>query len=415
MIAATVLLWLAAAAVPPGDLHQYGSVDREMAVFNPRYQDLMRARVAKVRELERQVLDRESAGRSTACSHQILTELDWLTGDTADFARIDRRIDDLTATLQNPAREESAREQDTDGSWGACSTEWFFKLDASYDQLHDEERFPKPKYEYRFLDRVNSPDKLRSYFDAIWVSDIAHTGIDNRRAFNESLSDLMRLILHDRPSTYRWHPQLKETLMDLALHRYRGKDTGFWGTKYVRNGGVEFVDDLSVTYHVVSYLKGEVPDLATMVNTLLAVKDLPYPIGWLRGGFRYSNHHNMDVVVLLRYGWPYLSDSQKQAVSAEIRKMVRWCVTESLQSDGSFRLEAGEDSIEEQTYFAVAFLARAGYFDKSRLFWTTEEFPGADAHRQAIISFIGKHRASGGAGGGYYQDALDELKIKAKR
>ncbi len=255
---------------------------------------------------------------------------------------------------------------------------------------------------------------MRDYFDALWVSDIAHTGINNRRAFNESMSDLMRLILHDKPSTYRWHPRLKEGLMDLILHRYRSNETGFWGTRFVRSGGVEFVDDLSVTFHVVSYLKGDVPDLSRMVNTLLALKDLPYPVGWLRGGLRYSNHHNMDVVVLLRYGWPYLSDSQKQAVSVEIRKMVRWCLAQSLQPDGGFRTEPGEDSIEEQTYFGVAFLARAGYFDPSRRFWTTEDFPEAETHRQAILTFIGKHRASGGADGGYYQHALDELRIRKR-
>jgi hypothetical protein len=63
------------------------------------------------------------------------------------------------------------------------------------------------------------------------------------------------------------------------------------------------------------------------------------------------------------------------------------------------------------TELEVAFLARAGYFDKSRRFWTTEEFPDADAHRQAIASFIEKHKASGG----YYRNALDELRIKAKQ
>ena len=53
----------------------------------------------------------------------------------------------------------------------------------------------------------------------------------------------------------------------------------------------------------------------------LAVKNQPYPVGWLnRGG--YSNHHNMDVVSLLRFGWPYLKAEQKR-VAAEIDKMFR--------------------------------------------------------------------------------------------
>jgi hypothetical protein len=407
-------LFLAAIAVPPADLEESAKIDREMVAFNPKYVELDRKHKSIVRELERQVLARETAGESTACSHQILTELDWLAGDTADFARADRRIADLTAVLADPAREKMALQQDKDGSWGACHDEWFFKLDASYDHLSKEERFPQPKLPYRFLDRVNSPEKLRAYFDALWQSDVARTGVDNRRAFNESMSNLLRLIIHNQPSTYQWHPRLKETLLDFVLHRYRSPETGFWGTTYVRNGRTEFVDDLSITFHIVSYLKGDVPDLNKMVNTLLAVKDLAYPVGWLRGRGGYSNHHNMDVAVLLRYGWPFLNDSQKQDVAAELHKMLRWCLTQSLQPDGSFRTEAGEDSIEEQTYFGVAFLARIGYFDPSRRFWTTEDFPDAESRRQAILAFIAKHRASGGAGGGYYQDALDELRIKAR-
>ncbi len=103
MIAATLGLLLAAAAVPPADLDQNASVDREMLAFNPGYQKLMQPRIVKRRELERQVLARESAGQSTDCSHQILTELDWLTSNTADFARIDRRIDDLAVTSESGA------------------------------------------------------------------------------------------------------------------------------------------------------------------------------------------------------------------------------------------------------------------------------------------------------------------------
>jgi hypothetical protein len=111
-------------------------------------------------------------------------ELDWLTGNTAGFARMDRRIEDLIATLANPAREKPGEAQDPDGSWAR--------------HMITSIRTLSRKYEYHFLDRMNSPAKLRDYFDALWVSDMARTGIDNRRAFSESLSDLMRLILRDR-------------------------------------------------------------------------------------------------------------------------------------------------------------------------------------------------------------------------
>ena len=409
LVAAAVPI-LFAVEIPRSDLEAEANLRREMIAHDRNYLKLSREREVRLGTLDREVLAREARGQKTTCSRQIVTETGWLIDSTADFAHIDRRLGDLKATLADPTREAIAEEQDTDGSWGRCSTEWFFKLDSSFDHLSSSTD-RAAKYSYAFLDRVNSPENLKRYFNSVFVSDIVRTGIDHRREFNESLSDLIRLILHDLPAGYRWHPGLKAAFRDLILNRLRNPATGFWGATFVRNGTTAFVDDLSMTYHVVAYLKGDVPDLARLVNTLLAFKNLDYPVGWLRRG-RYSNHHNMDVAVLLRYGWPSLSDTQKQEAAGEIRKMLRWCLSESLQSDGSFRIEPGQDSVEEQIYFPVAFLARVGYFDKSRRFWTDEDFPEAEGIRQRILAYIERHRASGGAGGGYYQSAMDELRSR---
>jgi hypothetical protein len=119
----------------------------------------------------------------------------------------------------------------------------------------------------------------------------------------------------------------------------------------------------------------------------------------------------MDVVTLFKLGWSHASDAQKTAMATEINKMLPWCLTESLQPDGSFkRSEAdGADSLEESTAWGVAFLDRIGFFDQSKRFWTNQEFPEADGIRQRIIAYIVKHRDTGGAGGTYYEDALAEL------
>jgi hypothetical protein len=396
------------AQVPPADVDQKAKVAREMLAFDPHYLKSLFSRAAVAQALANQVRANEARGRKTSCSHQILNETLWMLGHTASFAKIDGRLRDLKASIADPGHESVADAQDPeDGSWGRCYTEWSFKLDASLDHLllDPDKTPPRPM---RLLDQVNSPEKLTAFLTALSVSDIPRTGIDSRREFNETLGNLVRLILRDRPPGYAWHPQLKQTLLDLVLHKFRNPDTGWWGERYVRNGRAEFVDDMSATYHVVAYLKGEVPDLDVMVNTLLAVRNEAYPVGWLDHG-GYANHHNMDIVSLLRFGWPYLKPEQKQLASAEIGKMLRWCLRESLQADGSFQQQPGDDSIEELTYFGVEFLARVGYFDRSRRFWTAEEFPEADAARQRIVGFIEKHIDTGGAGGEYYHSALKDL------
>jgi hypothetical protein len=89
--------------------------------------------------------------------------------------------------------------------------------------------------------------------------------------------------------------------------------------------------------------------------------------------------------------------------------MLRWCLNESLQPDGSFKLQDSDDSLETSISFGTSFLARLGYFDRSKRFWTDEDFPEAADVRARIVHFVRAHMSSGGEGGVYYQDTLKEL------
>jgi hypothetical protein len=163
-----------------------------------------------------------------------------------------------------------------------------------------------------------------------------------------------------------------------------------------------------MTFHTVSYLEGKVPDMPKVVDTALALKDADTPPGWLwQGG--YWNHNNMDVAVIFRYGWPEAGESQRRAMRTELDKMLKWCLAESLQPDGSFKPLA-DGSIEEAEYFGAVFLARIGYFDRKLRFWTDADFPEAEAVRRRILAFVDTHLKTGGAGGLYYRGVLEELR-----
>jgi hypothetical protein len=408
---------LTAAQIPSSDLAVRAKQQREFTAFlsgtTPDYAARYARQHGRMQALAAQIAAREASGQSTLCSHQILMEVNWLAASVMDFDRIEKRLDDLDKVLAHPEEEAEAGQQGpSDGSWGSCHDEWFFKVNATWDHLSKPSNAAEiPRFKLRLFDRVNSPEKLRDYFTSLAVSDLPGTGVDHRRELNESLSNLMRLILRGQPAYYPWDPKLKDTLMDLILHRLRNQQTGWWGERYVRNGNVEFVDDLSVTFHVISYLHGDVSNLAAVMDHLLAVKDLDYPIGWLESG-QDSNHNNMDVVVLFRFCWPHASDAQKRATAAEIHRMLNWCLHESLQPDGSFKPDEGtSDSLEESDTWGVSFLSRIGFFDRAKRFWTDENFPEAEQIRQRLIGYIEKHRAIGGAGGTYYEHALEELSV----
>jgi hypothetical protein len=374
---------------------------RQFLAYDPNYEQSRAQRIARTYAVGRQIIARETAGQDTHLAHQILSEIVWLIACAADFQRMDARLRDLELAL---APQDSKADANGTPRPVKSHTEWFFEVDGAYGDLNHG-----PMDKAYLLDRINSPEKLTAYFTPVSVSDISRTGVDNERQFNESLSNLMRLIIRGRPKGYPWHPKLKDTVMDLILHRFRNPATGWWGERYVIDGQPQFVDHISMTFHVVSYLQGNVPDMDKVVATTLAVKDLNMPVGWLYKG-QYWNHINMDVVELFKRGWSHTGAGQQKAVAGEIHKMLDWLLAESLQEDGSFKLGGTDESVEEATYYGASFLDRIGFFDKSKRFWTDEDFPQAEGVRQRILTFVEKHRATGATGGEYYESILDALK-----
>lgn len=74
----------------------------------------------------------------------------------------------------------------------------------------------------------------------------------------------------------------------------------------------------------------------------------------------------------------------------------------------------GDNSKEESTYYGASFLARVGYFDKSKRYWTNQDFPDSEDVRKRIIGYIKAHLKNGGANGEYYSSALNELDFNAE-
>jgi hypothetical protein len=391
------------------DLNHNARLQEEFIQFNPNYVQMKAERVKRLRLLYAKVLEQEVKGFNTECANQMLWESKALITQTADFKLLDKRLDDLDSCLVHPERIKKTQEQDSvTGSWGICFDEWYCKLSAFCEEIgREENKNHSTKYQPHFLDQINAPEKLTKYLMSVSVSDVAKTGTDNLLEFNLSLSDLLRLILRDRPKGYLWDPRLKDTLKDLIFNHFRNKETGWWGASYIRDGKVQFVDDLSTTFHIVTFLDGKVPDLHRIVETTLAVKDLNYPVGWLMKG-EYWNHNNMDVVALFKAGWSDADDVQRKAIKVEIQKMLDWCLKVSFQEDGSFKSNIGDGSFEEGIYYGTSFLGRIGFFNKKDRFWTDQEFSQSEAVQKKIIDFILKHIKTGGSGGSYYESALKD-------
>jgi hypothetical protein len=351
-----------------------------IAKYFPAMAILYRSVQAEVRPIEAR-LDREEAeGRDTSCLRQALRELRWRLEYTADEAAVRANRDRVFALAALP-EPPSGAVPDDDGSYGAGTGVWFLKLDASIDHLlaPDFEAHGKPP---RFLDRINDPDRLESYLNSLLVSRLAEEGLDRRKELNLSTANLVRLILWRRPANYHWDPRLERAIRRFIAD-WQDPSTGFFGATYVVDTERFRTTDLSLTFHMARYLEGGIGYWPELIDTLLEVRDNLYPIGWLnKEGM--SSHNNYDVVTLLQLGWGEMRADQRLRARLEIDRLLEWCLTTAISSDGSIRARAKSESLTESYYFTIAFLDTVGYFDPAKRFWTDREFPEAPALRARI-------------------------------
>ena len=356
------------------------SPQTEMTTYFPTMAELRQETQPEIRSIEGRLNREEACGRDTSCLRQVLRELRWrleYTADAADCLATLERIRTLAALPSPP----SAAAPDKDGSYGACTRVWFLKLDASVD------RMLAPDFDHRgkppcFLDRINDPDRLKDYLDSLLLSRLAEDGIDRRKELNFATADLVRLILWRRPTNYPWDPRL-ETVIRRFVAEWQDPVSGFFGATYLLPGRRFRTVDLSLTFHMARYLEGRIDYWPELIDTLLAIRDDRYPNGWL-DEVGMTSHNNYDVAILLQLGWPKMRTDQRQRAEEELGRLLDWCLTGAIASDGEIVARANGESLPESYYFTIAFLDTVGYFDPAKRFWTSRGFPEATAMRARL-------------------------------
>jgi hypothetical protein len=350
----------------------------EMAVFAKEARPVIAEANAALLAAERQ-------RRGVACARQTLVELRWRINSTVDVVAARDNLARLKGALLDIAspqsRDANILPQDAEGSYGACDREWFMKLDDSDDALLDPGGW-RGKIPPLFLDRVNTPAALIAYLERIVTCDPAREGVDRRKELNFATSALSRVVLRGGTAGYLAAPEFR-TAFRAFLDLWQDPSSGFFGEWYMDHGRLMKTADLSVTFHMARYTKGRVGHWPELIDTLLAIKDRPYPQGWLDSD-GMTNHNNYDVAELFRLGWPHMRPDQRLAAGAEIARMLDWALSHSIGRDGEIARSAAGESLGDMYYFASAFLDSIGYFDKRKRFWTEAEFPQAEALRAAL-------------------------------
>jgi hypothetical protein len=339
-----------------------------------------------LRPLIKQMNRAQATGQDMEYSMNIYREIRWLLNFTPDLKGVWTEVDAFRKSLSQPERQKLAAEQQPDGSWALGINSWYLKLYYSVESGSIQECVPPPRYPLQFLDRINSPEKLTAELDSALHDDFTRTGIFNRERTDETFSALARLLIKGKPiRCYIFHPELAQTLRAF-VNRWQNPVTGCWGQWLIdRQGRTWKMDDMAMTFHVVSDLKGQVQHLDQIANRLLQLYNMEFPTGNRFNG-HHENHLNADAVIILHYAWPTLDAATRERASQQISQMLTWCLAESLQPDGSFKVSELDDTTSDAQWYGVWFLDEAGYFNRRKRFWTEQDFPNAQAIRARIAA-----------------------------
>jgi hypothetical protein len=344
----------------------------------------------ELKPLVKQIDDNQAAGQNMEYSMHIYREIRWRLNFTNDPATTQARIDDLRASLtQAEMQSKAAEQQPSDGSYSfGINDAWYLTLYYSVeDGLDNLPANSTPQYRLAFLDRINSPEKLTAQLDSALYDKLFETGEYKREELDETFSALARLLFKVKPTGYAFDPGLQAALVEFVT-KWQNPVTGCWGQWIVdRQGRVWKMDDMGMTFHVVSDLNGNVPHLDLVAKRLLELDRTNFPAGILFQG-HYENHLNWDAVKIFRAAWPYLDQATRQRARAEISTMLNWSLTKSLQPDGSFALSDLDDTVGDAYDYGVYFLRDTGYFDPNLRFWTNQDFSDATAVRGRIEAKI---------------------------
>ena len=325
--------------------------------------------------------ERELAGCDTSCPRAVQLEARWRTNNTSDCQVAADAVARLSRALEE-TDEPAALMQDEEGSFAPCTDVWFLKLDRSTDQLLARAwpwRLPPA-----FLERIDDPIRMVTYLQDLCWSDVVRCGRDNRKELNLAISVIARLVLRGGQAGYLAQPGFL-SVFERFVQDWQDPQTAFFGMTYIAGNDREVrTADLSLTFHMARYVPHLIRWWSTLIDTLIAMKDQPYPQGWLEHG-KMSDHNNYDVAEIFFRGWNRMNPDQRRIARTSIDEMLAWCLAESVAPDGTIRNPDKGDMIPDSYYFAAAFLDTIGYFDRQKRFWTDKEFPDAEPLRTAMV------------------------------
>lgn len=330
----------------------------------PQKKEMNRTYRREVETMRNELHRRQSAGENQACSAQILQEVHWLVNYTVRRDAVESRLADLRRSLHLREQSFVGRQDPRDGTFGACFDAWIWRFFASVDPLKEMAlRGERPEIPLSIWEPIDTPDELTAFMESLLISDVAD-GHNKRKELNMAVTALGQLLwLDSTASVFPDHldrKPLAKALTAFVDKRWQDPETGYWGAWYLDEGEIRKTNDLSNTFHIVSYRGGNVPFPRRIAQTTFAIRNLPYPFGW-EGNGQQNNHHAYDVARIINLIWDDLDMTQRANARALVLLQLYRSIGLSINDDGSFDTTP-YSTVGEAYYFGLSFIEEANIF-----------------------------------------------------
>lgn len=363
-------------------------ITEQFCAFDQNYVTQQESYAGKLAPLQDRLIAAQNAGNSMAASDQKMIESKWLLLYTADWNTLDAKLADFSKSLDNPDQSWAEKQVPSDGSWGPCYDQWFLKVDAMIDAVNTlADAGQAPEYPFLFMEPIATPDKMIAWLEDQKTSKIYADGLDRRDALGAVTATLSQMCFKSEIRDYfQTHVKGFDLTEDYItayknwLDDWQDDQSGYWGGWFeTPDQGVLKSNDLSLTFHNISYQHGKVDLWPEIFETTLAIRDDAYPFGWKHNG-DFNNHNNYDVTKIFELGWDKVDTDTQNAASKDIGLVLDWCLNKSMTPDGGFIDDPTfYNSVGAAYYYGVSFLDQAGYFGTTAPFWTDKPFPEGPA------------------------------------
>jgi hypothetical protein len=168
----------------------------------------------------------QAAGHHMECSNEIYLEAKWLHRYTAYWDRLKKRLEDLEKSLDQADQDFTTQQSPETGLWGACYEQPLFKLEATFLALNQLQALGKsPRIPVHLPSPFNAWPTSWQHFYGLLVSDIAHTGVDNRGELGNIATIASLTYFKDYLQHY-----LNSEVMGFGIRRSRARNFSYTGS-----------------------------------------------------------------------------------------------------------------------------------------------------------------------------------------